>query len=122
MWNSFSSLDSDVVASHKKMISTQGSVPVRVLKFYVLYILLYFINHTLVSQPSASHFVARNREEEEVSSARIVGDKSALSDVLEEVSFAGVFAGEFPWRVKIRFRISIGIHEHLELLLHLLVV
>ena len=71
---------------------------------------------------SASHFVARNRKEKEVSSTRIVGDESALSDVLEEVSFAGVFSGEFPRRVKIRFRISVGIHEHLELLLHLLVV
>lgn len=71
---------------------------------------------------SASHFVARNRKEEKVSSTRIIGEESALSDVLEEVAFAGVFAGEFPRRVEIGFRISVGIHEDLELLLHLLVV
>lgn len=57
-----------------------------------------------------------------MSSTRIIGEESTLSDVLEEVAFAGVFAGEFPRRVEIGFRISVGIHEDLELLLHLLVV
>lgn len=70
----------------------------------------------------ASHFVARKRNEEEVSEMRIEGEESTLSDVLEEVAFTCVLAGEFPRRVEIGIRISVRVHEHLELLLHLLVI
>lgn len=70
----------------------------------------------------ASHFVARNRNEEEVSLKRIGSEETAFFDVLEEITFAGIFPGELPRRVEIGLRITVRVHEHLQLLLHLLVV
>ena len=66
--------------------------------------------------------MARNRDEEEVSLVRIGGEEPALPNVLEEVTFARVFPGELPRRVEIRLRITVRVHKHLQLPLHLLVV
>lgn len=66
--------------------------------------------------------MAGDRNEEEVGLIGILGAELALSNVLEEISLAGVLPGELPRRLVESVRISVGIYIHLEFPFHLGVV
>lgn len=70
----------------------------------------------------ATHLVTRDGNEEEVCLIGIFGAEATLSDVLEEIAFAGVLSGELPRRLVERVRIPIWVYINLELLLHFLIV
>lgn len=63
-----------------------------------------------------------NRDEEEIGFLWIQRAEVRLSDVFEEVAFAGVFAGDFPRRLEERVGISVGVDVDFELPLHLRVI
>lgn len=69
-----------------------------------------------------SHLMTRDRNEEEVSLIRIIRTESTISNILEEVTLAGVLAGELPGRLVKRIGIPIRIYIHLEILLHLPII
>lgn len=66
--------------------------------------------------------MTRDRNEEEVSLIRIIRTESTISNILEEVTLAGVLAGELPGRLVKRIGIPIRIYIHLEILLHLPII
>lgn len=70
----------------------------------------------------ASHFMARNGDKEEMSKFRIVGPKRTLSDILKEITFAGVLPREFPRRLVKRVRIAVRVHKNPKIPLHRRVV
>lgn len=62
--------------------------------------------------------MARNRNEEQVRSVRIVRPEPPLPDVLEEIPLARVLAGELPRRLVERVGIPVRVYEHPEVPLH----
>ena len=67
----------------------------------------------------AAHLVGRDGDEEEVGPVGVFGAKAALPDVLEEVSLAGVLAGELPRRLVEGLGVAVRVDVHLEAPLHI---
>lgn len=70
----------------------------------------------------ATHLVAWDGNEKEVSLIGIEGAESTLPNVLEEIALTGVLSGELPRRLVKRFGIPIWVYVNLEPLLHLSVI
>lgn len=62
--------------------------------------------------------MTRNWDKKEVSLIWIVRTKPTLANILEKVTFAGVFTGQFPGSLIKSFRITVGVNVNLELPLH----
>lgn len=65
-----------------------------------------------------SHLVARNRNEKQVCSVRIVRPEPTLPNVLEEIALARVLASELPRRLVKRVGIAVRVYKNLEVPLH----
>lgn len=62
--------------------------------------------------------MTRDWDKEEVSLIWIFRTKPTLANILEKVTFAGVFTGQFPGSLVESFRIAVGVNVDLEFLLH----
>lgn len=70
----------------------------------------------------ATHLMAGDGNEEEVSLIGIKGAEATLPDILEEIALAGILSGELPRRLVKRFGIPIWVYVNLEILHHLRVI
>jgi hypothetical protein len=70
----------------------------------------------------ASHLVAGDGNEEEVSLIGILGAEARLANVLEEIAFACVLSRELPWCLVKGVGISVWVYIDLEIGLHFSVI
>ena len=70
----------------------------------------------------ASHLVARDWNEEEMSLIGIMGTENTITNVLKEIAFTGVLARKLSWCLVKSVGITIWVYIHLESPLHLRII
>lgn len=79
-------------------------------------------NSIIVRAYLASHLVARDWNEEEMSLIGVMGTENTITNVLKEIAFTGVLARKLSWGLVKSVGITIWVYIHLESPLHLRII